>query len=49
MEGIAVRIWYVGLTNAELHIARVQARVKRGGHDTPEEKLVSDTHRAFSI
>lgn len=37
--GIEVRIWYVGLTNVELHIARVHARVKRGGHDIPEEKI----------
>jgi predicted ABC-type ATPase len=37
--GIEVRIWYVGLTNAELHIARVHARVKKGGHDIPEEKI----------
>jgi predicted ABC-type ATPase len=37
--GIEVRIWYVGLTNVELHIARVQARVKRGGHDIPEERI----------
>ena len=37
--GIKVRIWYVGLTNVELHIARVQARVKRGGHDIPEQRI----------
>ncbi len=37
--GIEVRIWYVGLTNAELHIARVRARVKRGGHDIAEERI----------
>ena len=37
--GIEVRIWYVGLTNAELHIARVHARVKRGGHDIPEDRI----------
>ena len=37
--GIEVRIWYVGLTNAELHVARVHARVKRGGHDIPEERI----------
>jgi len=37
--GIEVRIWYVGFTNAELHIARVHARVKRGGHDIPEERI----------
>jgi predicted ABC-type ATPase len=37
--GIEVRIWYVGLTNAELHIARVRAHAKRGGHDIPEERI----------
>ena len=37
--GIEVRIWYVGLLNVELHIARVRARVKRGGHDIPEERI----------
>src|SRR5207244_10369114 len=33
--GIAVRVWYVGLASPELHIARVRARVARGGHDIP--------------
>jgi predicted ABC-type ATPase len=33
--GLAVHIWYVGLESPELHIARVQARVKHGGHDIP--------------
>jgi predicted ABC-type ATPase len=37
--GIAVRIWYVGLTDPELHIARVGARVAAGGHDIPESKI----------
>ncbi len=31
-----VRIWYVGLESVELHLARVAARVARGGHDIPE-------------
>ena len=37
--GIEVRIWYVGLANAELHIARVHARVRRGGYDIPEDRI----------
>jgi predicted ABC-type ATPase len=37
--GIEVRIWYVGLTSPELHIQRVRARVARGGHDVPEQKI----------
>ena len=42
-QGIEVHIWYVGLASPELHIARVQARVSRGGHDIP----VRDIHRRY--
>jgi len=38
-EGVEVRIWYVGLSSAELHISRVRSRVERGGHDIPEETI----------
>src|SRR5207237_6612108 len=37
--GIEVRLWYVGLRSPELHIARVRARVARGGHDSPEDRI----------
>jgi predicted ABC-type ATPase len=37
--GIEVRVWYVGLTSVELHIARVRARVAEGGHDIPEADI----------
>jgi predicted ABC-type ATPase len=37
--GIDVRIWFVGLGSPELHIARVRARVARGGHAIPDEKI----------
>lgn len=37
--GLEVCIWYVGLATPELHIARVQARVARGGHDIPIAKI----------
>ena len=39
LAGIEVRVWNVGLENPELHIARVRARVERGGHDIPESKI----------
>jgi predicted ABC-type ATPase len=42
-EGLAVRIWYVGLASPELHLARVRARVGKGGHDIPE----ADIRRRF--
>ena len=34
-----VCIWYVGLESPEMHIARVKARVRRGGHDIPVAKI----------
>jgi predicted ABC-type ATPase len=37
--GIEVRIWYVGLSSPELHIARVRSRVARGGHNIPEDRI----------
>ena len=41
--GFEVRIWYVGLAGLELHLARIKARVKHGGHDIPE----ADVRRRF--
>jgi predicted ABC-type ATPase len=32
-------MWYCGLNDAELHVARVRARVRRGGHDIPTGKI----------
>ncbi|CAM5188533.1 hypothetical protein CDEF62S_04703 [Castellaniella defragrans] len=34
-----VLLWYCGLESVELHLARIRARVKRGGHDIPEQKV----------
>jgi len=38
-NGLRVRVWYCGLRDAELHIARVRARVLRGGHHIAEKKI----------
>ena len=38
-QGLEVRIWFVCLATPELHIQRVHARVMRGGHDIPEQKI----------
>lgn len=37
--GIDVHRWYVALASPQLHLARVRARVSRGGHDIPERKV----------
>ena len=42
-QGIEIYIWYVGLSSPELHIERIQARVRRGGHDIAAEHI----HRRF--
>lgn len=42
-SGFEVRIWYVGLASPEYHLARVKARVRKGGHDIPE----ADIRRRF--
>ena len=38
-QGISIYVWYVGLSSPELHIQRVRSRVRRGGHDVPEEAI----------
>lgn len=42
--GIEVRMWYVGLSRPEDHIARVRARVAKGGHDIPESRIRERYH-----
>jgi len=37
--GIDVHVWYVALASPELHLARIKARVERGGHDIPERDV----------
>lgn len=37
--GFEVYVWYAGLATPEQHIARVRARVRRGGHDIPESAI----------
>jgi predicted ABC-type ATPase len=38
-NGIKVKMWYLGLKSVELNLARVRARVERGGHDIPETDI----------
>jgi predicted ABC-type ATPase len=39
LQGIELYVWYVGLFSPELHIERVRARVRRGGHDIAAEHI----------
>ena len=38
-KGAEVHILYIGLASPELHIARVKARVRAGGHGIPESDI----------
>lgn len=38
-QGSRIHLWYVGLSNVQLHIERVRARVRRGGHHIPEQDI----------
>ncbi len=38
-KGLKIKIWYAGLKSVELNLARVKARVARGGHDIPESDI----------
>ncbi len=37
--GAEVNVWYAGLATPELHLRRIAARVRAGGHDIPEAKV----------
>lgn len=38
-DGHRLHIWFCGLESPELHLRRVRARVRQGGHDIPEDKI----------
>jgi predicted ABC-type ATPase len=38
-KGAEVHVLYIGLSSPELHLERVRARVRAGGHDIPEEHI----------
>ncbi len=45
-RGIDVHVWFAGLASPELHIERVRARVRRGGHDIPESDIRRRYHHS---
>jgi predicted ABC-type ATPase len=38
-KGHQLHVWFCGLESPELHLHRVRARVNKGGHDIPEDKI----------
>jgi len=41
-----VEVWFCGLDTPALHVARVRARVRAGGHDIPEARILERWRRA---
>lgn len=39
IQGTPLRIWFAGLESIDLHLRRVAARVRKGGHDIPESDI----------
>lgn len=46
-RGFEVNLIYVYLDTPELNIERVRTRVEKGGHDVPENRIVSRRLRSF--
>jgi len=38
-QGVAIYVWYAGLSSPELHAQRVRSRVRQGGHNVPEDAI----------
>jgi len=47
--GFQVALYHVGLRNADLNVARVGLRVKKGGHDVPEDKIRARRERGEAL
>ncbi len=46
-RGFSINLIYVFLDSVDLNIQRVQTRVKKGGHDVPQDKIRSRRLRSF--
>jgi predicted ABC-type ATPase len=47
--GYRTYLYYVATDDPAINVARVKARVNLGGHDVPEDKIVSRYHRSLDL
>ena len=47
--GFRIYLYFVSLEDPILNIARVEARVRQGGHDVPTDKIVSQYERTMNF
>lgn len=48
-SGYRVSVLFVTTSDPSINIERIADRVKRGGHDVPEDKVVERYHRAMAL
>lgn len=48
-KGYFLRCYYILTTDPMINVLRVRARVEMGGHDVPEEKIISRYDRALTL
>lgn len=48
-RGYRTYLYYVATADPQLNITRVKRRVRQGGHDVPEEKIVSRYYRSLQL
>jgi len=49
MQGYFIRCYYVLTVDPHINVGRVRARVLSGGHDVPEEKIISRYTKALRL
>ncbi len=47
--GYRTYLYYIATDDPEINISRVRTRVSQGGHDVPEDKIVSRYHRSLDL
>lgn len=48
-SGYRTYLYFIATNNPIINISRVKNRVKEGGHDVPEEKIISRYHRSLDL
>jgi len=48
-RGFRTYLYYVATDDPAINVARVKARVALGGHDVPEEKIITRYHRSLDL
>lgn len=48
-RGFRTYLYYVATENPQINVERVRRRVAHGGHDVPEEKVISRYHRSLGL